>query len=109
TLNDQLRQRKWEDVINVAFSNHDVKGHTGSDWLRVGLIPPNLEIEVSYRAILPETLENILVVGKAISATHDALPAIRMQADLENLGGVAALAAAQAVHENCAPHEIDIR
>ena len=109
TLNDQLRQRKWEDVINVAFSNHDVKGHTGSDWLRIGLIPPNLEIELPYRAILPATLENILVVGKAISATHDALPAIRMQADLENLGGVAALAAAQAVRENCPPDMIDIR
>jgi flavin-dependent dehydrogenase len=109
TLNDQLRQRKWEDAINIAFSNHDVKGHTGSDWLRVGLIPPNLEIEVPYRAILPEKLENILVVGKAISATHDALPAIRMQADLENLGGAAAMAAAQAVRENCAPSAIDIR
>jgi flavin-dependent dehydrogenase len=109
TLNDQLRQRKWADAINVAFSNHDVKGHTGSDWLRIGLIPPNLEIEVPYRAILPEKLENIFVVGKAISATHDALPAIRMQADLENLGGVAAMAAAQAVRENCPPDMIDIR
>ncbi len=97
TLTDQLRERRWQDVINVPFSNHDVKGHTGSDWLRVGLIPPNLEIEIPYRALLPRGLENILVVGKAFSATHDALPAIRMQADLENLGGAAALAAAQAV------------
>lgn len=109
TLNDQIRQRRWRDVVNVAFSNHDVKGHTGSDWLRIGLIPPNLEIEIPYRAILPENLENILVVGKAISATHDALPAIRMQADLENLGGVAALAAAQAVRENVTPAAIDMR
>lgn len=109
TLTDQLRQRRWEDVINVAFSNHDVKGHTGSDWLRIGLIPPNLEIEIPYRALLPHRLDNLLVVGKAISATHDALPAIRMQADLENLGGAAALAAALAVRDDRGLREIDIR
>ena len=109
TLTDQLRQRRWQDVINVAFSNHDIKGHTGSDWLRIGLIPPNLEVEIPYRALLPRGLDGILVVGKAISATHDALPAIRMQADLENLGGVAALAAAQAIRANISPRDIDVR
>lgn len=108
-LTEQLRQQRWDDVVNVAFSNHDVKGHSGSDWLRIGLIPPNLEIEIPYRALLPRRLENLIVVGKAISATHDALPAIRMQADLENLGGVAALAAAQAVRAGVPPRQIDIR
>jgi ribulose 1,5-bisphosphate synthetase/thiazole synthase len=109
SLTDQIRQRRWEDVINIAFSNHDVKGHSGSDWLRVGMIPPNLEIEIPYRALLPLRLENILIVGKAISATHDALPAIRMQPDLENLGGIAALAAAQAVRENAPVRNVDLR
>lgn len=109
TLNDQLRRHCWPDVVNIAFSNHDVKGHSGSDWLRIGLIPPNLEIEIPFRALLPRSLDNILVVGKAISATHDALPAIRMQADLENLGGVAALAAAHAVREGVSVRSVDVR
>ena len=108
TLTDQLRQRRWLDVVNVTFSNHDVKGQTGSDWLRIGLIPPNLEIEIPYRALLPAGLDGILVVGKAFSATHDALPAIRMQADLENLGGVAALAASQAVQAGVTLRELDL-
>lgn len=109
SLTDQLRQRRWDDVVNVAFSNHDVKGHSGSDWLRIGLIPPNLEIEIPYRALLPRALKGVLVVGKAISATHDALPAIRMQADLENLGGVAAVAAAHAVRDGVPLRDVDIR
>lgn len=109
TLTDQLLRRAWSDVVQIAFSNHDVKGHTSSDWVQVGLIPPNLEIEIPYSALLPRGLENLLVVGKAISATHDALPAIRMQADLENLGGVAGLAAAQAVREIVPPRKIQIR
>ncbi|MDQ4098932.1 MAG: FAD-dependent oxidoreductase, partial [Chloroflexota bacterium] len=108
TLSDQLRHRQWPDVVNIHYSNHDIKGQTESDWLRAGLIPPNLEIEIPYRALLPAGLEGILVVGKAISATHDALPAIRMQADLENLGGVVALAAVQAIREGTVPRRIDI-
>lgn len=108
TLTDELKQRHWPDVVNIHFSNYDLKGKTNSDWLRMGLIPPNLEIEIPYRALLPTGLENILIAGKAISATHDALPAIRMQADLENLGGVVALAAAQAIRQRVAPRHINL-
>jgi hypothetical protein len=108
-LTDQLLHRKWEDCINIHFSNHDMKGISEEQWLNIGLIPPNLEIEISYRMLLPKGLEGILVVEKAISATHDGLPAIRMQADLENLGAVSALAAAMAVKEKKPLREIDIR
>jgi len=108
TLTDQLRRRQWPDVVNIHYSNCDLKGKTASDWFRTGLIPPHMEIEIPYRALLPEVLENILVAGKAISARHDALPAIRMQADLENLGGVVALAAAQAIQQAVLPREIDL-
>jgi ribulose 1,5-bisphosphate synthetase/thiazole synthase len=109
TLTDQLLRRQWPDVVNVHFSNHDIKGLTGSNWLRLGLIPPNLEVEIPYRALLPRGLEQILVVGKAFSATHDALPAIRMQADLENLGGAAGLAAAHALRAGIPPRNVDVR
>ncbi|KRE34096.1 FAD-dependent oxidoreductase [Paenibacillus sp. Soil724D2] len=108
-LSDQLLQRSWPDVVNIHFSNHDVKGVSGSDWINVGLIPPNLEIEIPYRLLLPKAIEGLLVAGKAISATHDALPAIRMQSDLENLGGVAALAAALAVRSGVTPRDIRIQ
>ena len=109
TLNDQLLKRCWPDVIYIAFSNHDVKGHTSSDWIRAGLIPPNLEVEVPFRALLPRGLEGILVTGKAISATHDAQPAVRMQPDMENLGGIAGLAAALAVETRCLPRQLNVR
>lgn len=109
TMSDQLLQRSWPDCINIHFSNHDMKGISEANWLHAGLIPPNLEIEIPFRMLLPKSLDGILVVGKAISATHDALPAIRMQSDLENLGGIAALAAAMAVKKNKLPRELDCR
>lgn len=108
TLTDQVRQRRWPDVVNIHYSNHDVKGHTTSPWLRAGLIPPHLEVEVPYRALLPRGLDGLLVAGKAFSTTHDGLVALRMQSDLENLGGVVGLAAAQAVREGKPPRAIDV-
>lgn len=108
THTDQLRRRHWPDTVTVHYSNHDVKGVSTSPWVRMGLIPPNLEIEIPYRMLLPRNLEGLIVAGKAISATHDALPAIRMQADMESLGGVAALAAVQAVRAGLEPRQIDV-
>lgn len=108
TMTDQLRHRQWPDVVNIHYSNHDIKGQSTSPWVRSGLIPPNLEIEIPYRLLLPRGLDGILIVGKAFSVTHDALPAVRMQADLENLGGVAGLAAAQTVKEGTSPRAIDL-
>ncbi|WP_175631944.1 FAD-dependent oxidoreductase [Virgibacillus siamensis] len=108
TLTDQLRYRQWKSVINIHFSNHDMKGKNGADWMHLGLIPPNLEIEIPYEMLLPKGLEGILIAGKAISATHDGFAAIRMQSDLENLGGVAALASAESVRNQQLPRNIDV-
>lgn len=109
SLTDQLIKRCWPDVVNIAFSNNDIKGQSTSDWVMLGLISPNLEIEIPYRVLLPKGLEQIIIAGKAFSATHDALAAPRMQPDIENLGGVAALAAVQAVRSGSSPRDINIR
>jgi flavin-dependent dehydrogenase len=108
-LTDQLLHRAWEDIVSIAISNNDIKGQTTSDWLRMGLISPNLEIEIPYRSLLPKGLENILVVGKAISTSHDALPAIRMQPDFENLGAAAGVAAATAAKTGTTARDVDIQ
>ncbi len=109
TLTNQLRQRQYPDVIQIAFSNYDVKGHSDSDWVRAGLIPPNQEIEIPLGVVIPKGLEGLLVTGKAISATHDALPSIRMQRDLENLGGAVGIIAAIAIREDCSLRSLPIR
>ena len=108
TLADHFKMREWDDVINIHYSNCDIKGYHTSDWLRMGLIPPNYEIEIPYRSILPKTIDNILVVGKAFSANHESLATIRMQPDLENLGGIAGLAAVFALDSGLNPRKINV-
>jgi len=109
TLTDHLKFTQWEDVINVHSSNCDIKGYHSSDWPRIGLMTPNVNIEIPYRSIVPKNIENILVVGKAFSAKHDSLAQIRMQQDLENLGGIAALAASDAIDNKVFPRDINVK
>ncbi|HEU5139652.1 MAG TPA: FAD-dependent oxidoreductase [Bacillales bacterium] len=106
TQTDQLVQKQWADVINIHFSNTDIKGKSQSNWIHLGLIPPNLEVEVPYRILLPKGIDGLLVAGKAMSATHDAFAVIRMQADLENLGGIVGIASAMAVRNGQTPREL---
>ncbi|MEN6478339.1 MAG: FAD-dependent oxidoreductase [Anaerolineales bacterium] len=109
TLTDQLTRRCWPDVAYIAFSNYDMKGEATSDWVRMGLQPPNLTMEISYRSLVPKGVEDILVVGKAFAATHDGVAAPRMQPDMENLGGVGAVAAALALRERTSVRALNVR
>ena len=109
TLSDQLVRRAFEDVVLLSFSNNDIKGQSTSDWVLMGLQSPHLEIEIPYRALLPVGLEGVIVSGKAFSATHDALAAPRMQPDMENLGGIAALAAAMSIEMEATLRQLPVR
>jgi len=62
-----------------------------------------------YRCLLPDGLDGLLVVGLGVSAHPDAVPAIRMQRDVENLGYAAGVAAALAARSNQRTRDIDIR
>lgn len=108
TLTDQLTLRRFPDVVNVCFSNSDIKGKSAAEWVLWGLLPPNVEAEIAYRALIPVDLDGLLVAGKAFSCTHDALPAIRMQADLQNLGGACATAASLAAAAGIEPRAVDV-
>ncbi len=109
TLTDNLTFKEWEDVINIHRSNTDMKGYHSSDWFRIGLIPPNLPMELPYRALIPQGIDNLIISGKAFSTQHDAASAMRMQPDLENLGGITALAAVQSINDKVLIRDINVK
>ncbi len=100
TFLDLLAGRRFADGVFRVESNPDIKGLATSDAAKAGFIPTNwkalYQVTVPYTAMVPVTLENVLVAGKAYSATHDALSAARMQRDLCVMGMVAANAVALA-------------
>jgi len=108
TLTDQLLLTRYPDTVAVLFSNWDMKGLWFADIVDFGINPPHEEIEVPYRALIPKRLEQIIIAGKALSLTHDACAAPRMQRDLILLGGAVGLAAAFAVKDGISPRRLDI-
>ncbi len=109
TILDQVNGRTYPDTICLARSNFDTHGYT---------IDPYLELEhpdkkgfyvsIPYRCLLPKGLEGILVTGLGVSAHRDAIPLIRMQADVQNQGYAAGAAAAMAARLGVALRKIDL-
>lgn len=111
TLSDILRMRQWPETIYTCFSNYDPKGYTSCDLIHFGLLPPNQIIPIPLGAVIPvsdkgRAIDRLLVGGKAISATHDAFPALRMQPDLQNQGCALAILAALSINEGVSARNI---
>lgn len=90
-------KRVFPDSLVKARSNFDTHGFTVHPLFMI--VPPGhdpLEAFVPLRALLPRGLEGILVTGLGISAHRDAMPVIRMQADVQNQGYAAGTLAAMA-------------
>ena len=113
TVPDILARRRFEDTIVICRANFDIKGIADSDLSFSGYVEwarlTNYSVQIPYRAILPRDLDNILVVGKAYSVTHDALSLARMQRDMMALGAAAGLIAAESARAGTSLSGIDAR
>lgn len=108
---DIFNGRTYADTVSRAYSNFDTHGYATHP-LFFTLWPPHgmlVYANVPYRAMLPKGVDGVIVTGIGISAHRDALPVLRMQADVQNNGYAAGLAAAQAVANGQLPADIDIR
>ena len=113
TVADILAERRFEDLLLVCRSNFDIKGIGDSDLTFSGYVEwsrlKNYSVQIPYRAIRPLDLENILVVGKAYSVSHDALALARMQRDMMAMGGAAGLIAAKCAGDDVSFANVDFK
>jgi len=103
-------RRTYPDTIVISRSNFDTHGYTIHPVFMIR--PPDREeifVDVPYRCLLPKGLDGILVTGLGVSAHRDAMPVIRMQADIQNQGYAAGVAAAMAAHSGKSIRNINIK
>ncbi len=107
---DEMNQRTYPDTVVRAWSNFDTHGYTIDPYFLLEH-PEEVGIGVCIplRALLPRGLEGIIVTGLSISAHRDAIPLIRMQADIQNGGYAAGVAAAMAHYAETTVRGVDIR
>ena len=71
-------------------------------------LAPGTSYEIPYRCLVPINREQLLVAGRCISTTHEALASTRLTPTVMTLGQAAGTAAALAcANAACAPATID--
>jgi hypothetical protein len=110
TLLDQINGRTYPDTVVRARSDFDSHGYTVDPYTLVEHPErKGFYVDVPYRAMLPAGLEGMLVTGLGISAHRDAVPLIRMQADIQNGGYAAGVAAASAARYDQPLRKVELR
>lgn len=107
---DMVLGRTFPDTIVIARSNFDTHGYIIHPMFMIR--PPHrdsIEVRVPWRCLLPKGLDGIIVTGLGVSAHRDALPCIRMQADVQNQGYAAGVAAATISKKGCATRDLDVK
>ena len=66
------------------------------------------DYDIPYRSLVPQTTDGLLVAGRCLAATREAIGSARMGAQCMAYGEAAGTAAALAVGRGVAPREVDI-
>ncbi len=106
TEEDVLGVRKFDDAIVRGNYGIDIHAPAGADTV-IRHIPRGKNYEIPYRSLVPKKVENLLIAGRPISATHEAHSAIRIMPICFGIGQAAGLAAAMCASKGTAPREVD--
>jgi len=106
TQEDVLGCRHFEDSIAVASYPIDIHrpGDEGCTLIWCGDC-----YDIPFRSLLPQKVKNLIVAGRCISTTHEAMGAIRVMATCMAMGEAAGRAAKQAVRAGILPTEVDVK
>lgn len=111
TVRSIARGQRWKDTLYDAFSTFDPHGRNFSYEGRLGALP-NLGkgrfSAVPLGALLPAQLDGVLVTGKALSASQEAINFLRMNADVMSIGWIAGALAAECVEKKCDADQLNL-
>jgi hypothetical protein len=108
TVEDVVRATQFPDVVAMNGFQIDIHNPEG-----VGKAePPGLRAapayEIPYRSLVPLKVEQLLVAGRCLSATHEALGAVRVMPPACATGQAAGTAAALAVRLGVPPRQLPV-
>lgn len=105
TGEDILECRRFDDAIAVASYPLDIHHPEGGgctlEWCGDCY-------DIPYRSLLPLDIENLIVAGRCISTTHEAMSSTRVMATCMAIGEAAGRAAKMAVKQNIKPRNIRV-
>ncbi len=108
TEKDLLSAVKFEDSIARGTYEIDIHNPDGSGTILMD-IPFGDYYTIPYRSLLPKGFNNLIVVGRPISSTHEAHASYRIMPICTSIGEGAGAALSIAVREDISINKVDIK
>ncbi|NML44059.1 FAD-dependent oxidoreductase [Ramlibacter sp. G-1-2-2] len=107
TAEELLQPVQFEDAIAAGAYPIDIHPAAGGD-LVYSALGDDHAYQIPYRSLVPAALDNALVAGRGVSATHQALAAIRVMTISMAVGQAAGTAAAMAARADGAVRSVSV-
>jgi len=108
SMDDVTQGRRFEDVIARSGYPIDIHDPSGKN-VTAAWIHGDGAYDIPYRSLLPKRIDNLLVAGRCISTTHEALATTRLTPSAMATGQAAGTAAAMAALEGTSPQALDVK
>ena len=102
TTKDMLEGHHTEDAIATATFNVDIHNQNNDEQSHFDVKPYG----IPYRSMVPVKADGLLVAGRCISGTHEAMASYRVTADCAAMGQAAGCAAALCAQKCCTPRAL---
>ena len=106
TADDVLHARTFDDAVARSAYPIDIHNPSGSG-TTTHRLPAGASYEIPYRCLVPRGVDDLLVAGRCISTTHEALASTRLTPTVMTLGQAAGTAAALSLQQHVAPRALD--
>jgi len=106
TRDDVLEARRFDDAVARSAYPIDIHNPSGTG-TATHRLRPGESYEIPYRCLVPAKVERLLVAGRCISTTHEALASTRLTPTVMTLGQAAGTAAALAEQAHVALRDLD--
>ena len=103
---DVLDARTFDDAIARSAYPIDIHNPSGTG-TTTHRLPPGASYEIPYRCLVPLAVDDLLVAGRCISTSHEALASTRLTPTVMTLGQAAGTAAALSLFEGVTPRALD--
>lgn len=106
TAEDILSARKFDDAIAHGTYPIDIHNPAGRGTI-LKRVPPGEAYDIPLRCLIPEAPDSLLVAGRCISGTHEALSSYRVMPISMATGQAAGVCAALSARNAVPAHRID--
>lgn len=104
---DLARGRKFSDGIVACDNPIDDVMRAGSEMTHDAMIEEGGYYTIPLRALIPETIENLMFAGRILSADPTAFASVRGMPQCMAMGQAAGVAAAFAIRDGCTVQAVD--